>query len=84
MKISKSLFRSNGKALALGETEGIVKLISEKETGKILGCHICGPHASDIITEITLAISNGMTVDSVLSTIHSHPTLSEVVYSAAK
>lgn len=84
VKVSKSLFRSNGKALALGETDGIVKLISEKETGKILGCHICGPHASDIITEITLTISNGMTVDSVLSTIHSHPTLSEVVYSAAK
>lgn len=84
IKVSKSLFRSNGKALALGETDGIVKLISEKETGKILGCHICGPHASDIITEITLAISNGLKADSVLSTIHSHPTLSEAVYSAAK
>ena len=84
IKVTKTLFRSNGKALALGETDGIVKMISEAATGKILGCHICGPHASDIITEVALAISANLTTADISKTIHSHPTLSEVISLAAK
>lgn len=79
----KSMFRANGKALAMGEVDGLVKLIVEKESRKILGCHICGPHAADIVQEIALAISSQLTVDAVVDTIHAHPTLGEVVRAAA-
>ena len=83
-KTAKSMFRANGKALALGDTDGLVKLIYENKTGKILGCHICGPHASDIITEVTLAISRELTIQDISMTIHAHPTLSEVISAAVK
>ena len=80
---SKAMFRANGKALAMGEVDGLVKLIVEKESRKILGCHICGPHAADIVQEIALAISSQLTVDAVVDTIHAHPTLGDVVRAAA-
>lgn len=81
--VSKAMFRANGKALAIGEVDGLVKLIVDKESRKILGCHICGPHAADIVQEIALAISLQLTVDAVANTIHAHPTLGEVVRAAA-
>ena len=81
--VSKAMFRANGKALAIGEVDGLVKLIVDKESRKILGCHICGPHAADIVQEIALAISSQLTVDAVVDTIHAHPTLGEVVRAAA-
>mgnify|MGYP002852483047 CR=1 FL=1 len=74
----KSFFRANGKALAMGEPDGLVKVLVE-ESGKILGCHIMGAHAADIIHEITLAMTNGLTIDDIRHTIHTHPTLSEVL-----
>lgn len=80
---SKAMFRASGKALAMGEVDGLVKLIVDKESRKILGCHICGPHAADIVQEIALAISSQLTVDAVANTIHAHPTLGEVVRAAA-
>ncbi len=75
-KSSKFLFGANGKALAIGEPEGFVKVISDLDN-KILGVHIMGPHASDLIHEGTLAISKGLTADDIGNTIHAHPTLSE-------
>ena len=81
--VSKAMFRANGKALAIGEVDGLVKLIVDEESRKILGCHICGPHAADIVQEIALAISSQLTVDAVANTIHAHPTLGEVVRAAA-
>ena len=81
--VSKAMFRANGKALAIGEVDGLVKLIVDKESRKILGCHICGPHAADIVQEIALAISSQLTVDAVVDTIHAHPTLGEVVQAEA-
>ena len=81
--VSKAMFRANGKALAIGEVDGLVKLIVDKESRKILGCHICGPHAADIVQEIALAISSQLTVDAVANTIHAHPTLGVVVRAAA-
>lgn len=75
-KTSKSLFASNGKALSLGETEGFVKVIAD-ENDYVIGVHIMGPHASDLIHEGTLAISNHLKVDDIAKTIHAHPTLSE-------
>ncbi len=81
---AKALMRGNGKAVAMNEDSGIVKMIAEKKTGRILGCHICAPHAADLIAEVALAMSKGLTVDAVAETIHGHPTLGEAVQSAAR
>lgn len=75
-KTSKFLFGANGKALALGEGEGMVKVIASLEN-TILGVHIMGPHASDLIHEGAMAINNNMKVENIASMIHAHPTLSE-------
>jgi len=56
----------------------MAKLVVEKEGGKILGAHIIGPHATDLVAQMTLAVKQGMTVDNVAHTIHAHPTLSEI------
>ena len=80
--INKSTFRANGKAVAMGETDGMVKIISETSTGRLLGCHICGPHAADLVTEAALAMSSSLTVEAIAGTIHAHPTLSETVRNA--
>ena len=84
IKTAKSLFRANGKACAMGETDGFVKVIAEQETGRLLGCHIIGPHASDLIQEAAQAIASGQTAADVADTIHAHPTLSEVVMQAMR
>ena len=82
-KVGKFLFGANGKALTLGESEGMVKVIATtfSEQGEsreeIIGVHIMGPHASDIIHEGALAISSGLEIREVIETIHAHPTLSE-------
>lgn len=77
---SKFMFAANGKALSLGEGEGFVKVL--EADGKIVGVHILGPHASDLIHEAALVISKGMTVKDVAGTIHAHPTLSEAFVEA--
>lgn len=79
VKISKFNFASNGKALSMGETDGLVKIVADADTHKILGMHIIGAHASDLIMEGALAIQHGLTAEQVAHTIHPHPTLSEVV-----
>lgn len=79
----KAMFRSNGKAVSMGETDGIVKLIVDKKTREILGAHICGPHASDLICEPALAMSCRLPIDSIAKTIHAHPTLGEIIHAAA-
>lgn len=75
-KTSKFLFASNGKALSLGEPEGFVKVIAD-ENDYVIGVHIMGPHASDLIHEGTIAISNHLKIDDIAKTIHAHPTLAE-------
>jgi dihydrolipoamide dehydrogenase len=82
VKVSKFPFTGNGKALAIGENLGTVKLIS-KEDGILVGAHILGPHASDLIHELALAIKKGLTGEDIAHTIHAHPTLSEAVMEAA-
>ncbi len=72
-------FRVLGKAQAKGEIAGEAKIITEKETGKIVGVHVTGPHATDIIAEGTLAVKNGLTVNDLAETIHAHPTLAEIM-----
>ncbi len=81
-KTSKFMFGANGKALTLGESDGLVKIIASNEDNKVLGVHIIGPHANDLIHEGALAISNGLTVEHIANTIHAHPTLSEAFYEA--
>ncbi len=80
--VSKFNFAANGKALSIGDANGLVKLLADKQ-GKLLGAHIIGPHANDLIAECSLAIANGMSAEDVVGTIHAHPTLSEAVLEAA-
>ena len=75
--------RGNGKSLILGETHGIVKYIADNSTGEIIGMHIAGPKATELIVEGSLAIRLEATVDEVLSTIHGHPTVAESLHEAA-
>jgi dihydrolipoamide dehydrogenase len=76
-------FRALAKAHTIGEIDGLVKVIAEEGSDKILGAHIIGPHASDLIHEAALAIRLGLTVKDIAETIHSHPTLSEALKEAA-
>lgn len=78
---SKFMFGANGKALSLGEGEGFVKVLSNEQE-EIIGVHIMGPHASDLIHEGTLAISTKLKIDDIKNTIHAHPTLSEAFHEA--
>jgi dihydrolipoyl dehydrogenase len=83
VKIGKFPFAAAGRALTLGQTEGFVKVLADAESGKLLGAHIIGPRATDLIAEATLAIQNGLTLDQVDLTIHAHPTLPESFMEAA-
>lgn len=88
-RVMKSAFRANGKAVSMGETDGLCKLVvrdgesGSYPDGEILGCHIVGPHASDIIHEAAALIAKGATVEDLRNTIHAHPTLPEVLLAAA-
>jgi len=75
--------RANGKALILNETDGMVKIVSDKKYGEILGVHIIGPHATDMISEAVLGINLEATVKELARAIHPHPTLSEAMMEAA-
>ncbi len=80
----KTYFKGNSKALAEGETDGIAKVIYRKDTGEILGAHIIGLHAADLIQEAANAIAQGQTVTALSYCVHTHPTLSEVMDEAFK
>ena len=92
IKILKSFFRANGKAVTMGETDGFCKVIvaaepkegaeSPYEPGRILGCHLYGPHASDIVQEACALITRKATIKEFEDIIHTHPTLTEVLQSA--
>jgi dihydrolipoamide dehydrogenase len=77
-------FRALGKAHAMGEIAGMIKIIADANTDKVLGVHIIGPHASDLVHEGALAIKAGLTVKEVASMIHAHPTLAEGLMEAAE
>ena len=81
--IGRSEYAEQGKPKALGETEGFVKIVSHAETGEILGGHIVGEQGADLIHEIAVAMNLGGTAQDIAETIHIHPTLPEVVNSAA-
>jgi dihydrolipoamide dehydrogenase len=77
-------FRALGKAHAMGEISGLIKILAEESTDKIIGAHIIGPHASDLIHELAVAMKTGLTTKDIAETIHSHPTLSEGIMEAAE
>ncbi|HWR39655.1 MAG TPA: dihydrolipoyl dehydrogenase [Patescibacteria group bacterium] len=83
IKVGRFNFAANGKAVSLGETDGLVKIIADAATDKVVGVHIMGPHASDLIMEGALAIQHGLTASQLAHTIHPHPTLCETVGEAA-
>jgi dihydrolipoamide dehydrogenase len=82
-KVGKFPFSANGRARTSGETEGFVKIIRDAKYGEILGAHIIGAHATEIIHELTVARENEFTVEEVDLAVHAHPTLSEAVAEAA-
>ncbi|KYG31435.1 dihydrolipoyl dehydrogenase [Priestia endophytica] len=84
IKAAKFPFAANGRALSLNSTDGFLKLITRKEDGVIIGAQIAGSGASDIISELSLAIESGMTAEDVALTIHAHPTLGEITMEAAE
>jgi dihydrolipoamide dehydrogenase len=83
VKIGRFPFIASGRALCENEPDGMVKIIAEEKSGKIIGAHILGNRATDLISELTLGIEMGATVDDIIQTIHPHPTLSEPVREAA-
>lgn len=80
--VSKFMFGANGKALTMGEIEGLIKVIARKEDQQLLGVHILGPHASDLIHEAALALHKSLTVKDISHMIHAHPTLAETFHEA--
>ena len=79
----KSFWRANGKALAMGETEGLLKLFCDAD-GVILGCHAYGAHAADIVQEVSVLMCKHTTISELADMVHIHPTLSEILRSAAE
>jgi dihydrolipoamide dehydrogenase len=83
VKVGKFFFKANGKALIYGEENGIAKLVADQETGDLLGMHIIGPHATDLIAEGTLALEFDGSLYDLQEVVHAHPTLYEILNDAA-
>ena len=83
IKCLKSMFRANGKAVSMDDTEGFCKIIVAEDDGRILGCHLFGPHSADIVQEIAALLNKRATLADLQSIIHAHPTLGEVIQAAA-
>ena len=82
-KTAKFPFMANGRAISMNDTEGFVKVVVDKSSDRILGAHIIGPNASEMIHEFTLGLEFGATAEDIARTIHAHPTLSESIKEAA-
>jgi dihydrolipoamide dehydrogenase len=82
-KSGKFPFMANGRARAMGCTDGFVKILADAKTDKVLGCHIVGPEAGTLIGEVTIAMEFGASAEDIARTCHAHPTLEEVVKEAA-
>ncbi len=78
-----SLFAANGRARAMGERDGLVKVIAEARSDRLVGLHILGPHASELIAEAVVAIELGAGAEDIARTSHAHPTLTEAIREAA-
>jgi len=83
LKIGRFPFRASGKSIAIGETEGLVKLIFDAKYGELLGAHILGSEATEMIAELGMAKSLEATAHQIIKTVHAHPTLAESIMEAA-
>ncbi len=83
VKVGRFPFAASGRALTLGQSEGFVKVIADAGSGQLLGAHIIGPRATDLIAEAALAVQQGLTLEQIDLTIHAHPTLPESLMEAA-
>ena len=83
-KVGRFPFRGNGRSLILGKGSGFVKIIGEKKYGEILGVHIIGPNATELIAECAVAMHLEACVEDLAETIHAHPTVSESIMEAAE
>ena len=83
-KTGKFPFMASGRALAMNETNGMVKVVTDAKTDQILGVHMIGPEVSELIAEATLAIELGATAEDLALTVHTHPTLPEALMEAAE
>ncbi len=84
IKVGKFPLSASGKAAAIGEREGFAKLIFDKKYGELLGAHLIGPEATELIAELTLAKTLEATEEAIAGTVHAHPTLSEIIMEAAE
>src|SRR5690606_13119016 len=84
VQVGKFPFAANGRALSVSEPDGFVKMIGDAKTGRLLGVHIVGAEASNLIAEATLAIEMGASVEDLALTVHAHPTLPETLMEAAE
>jgi len=84
VRVGRFNFLANGKALGLGDYQGWVKLVTQEESGKLLGAVIVGPEASELLPELVLAQAAGLTAEDIARTVHAHPTLSEALMEAAE
>ena len=80
----KAFLRANGKALTMNETEGMLKLFSEPEAGRILGCHAYGAHSADMVQEVSVLMCRDTTITQLRDMVHIHPTLNELLLTAAQ
>ena len=76
-------FMALGRARAMGDTEGLFKIIADKNTDQILGVHVLGPNASELISEAVVAMESELSTEDLARTIHAHPTLTEGMHEAA-
>ena len=83
VKVGKIPFRANGKAVAINQTEGFVKIVASKEYSEVIGCQIIGHHATDLISEVVLGRTLETTTAEIGHSAHPHPTLSESIMEAA-
>ena len=78
-KKAHSFFNSNGKAVAVSASDGFIKILVD-ESNHILGAHIIGSNATEMISELSVVKSNNLSIDSILSSVHPHPTFSEAIF----
>lgn len=83
LQVGKFAFMANGKALGLGERDGYIKILSDANTGELLGAHLAGPDVTELLPELTLAWSQELTAAEIAQNVHAHPTLSEALMEAA-
>ncbi len=82
-KSARFYFQANGRARTMGETDGLVKVVADASTGRLLGVHVVGPHASELIGEAAVALGLGAQASDLADAVHAHPTLSEALKEAA-